>query len=95
MNKHDPVRTAKVFWSGRSQAVRLPSQFRFNTDEVTIRREGEKVILQPKPASGAAHDEDEWAWLDRLSGDVDPDFEAAALEEMPWGPEDPESKLEK
>ncbi len=29
-------RTAKVFWSGRSQAVRLPKDLRFDTDEVLI-----------------------------------------------------------
>ena len=31
---------AKVFWSGRSQAVRLPKTFRFDTDQVRIRRHG-------------------------------------------------------
>ena len=40
---------AKVFMNGRSQAVRLPKEFRFDTPEVLIRREGEKVILFPKP----------------------------------------------
>jgi len=39
--------TAKVFWSGRSQAVRLPKEFRFGTGEVAIRREGQRVILEP------------------------------------------------
>jgi virulence-associated protein VagC len=38
---------AKVFWSGRSQAVRLPKEFRFDTAEVSIHREGERVILEP------------------------------------------------
>jgi len=42
-----PERRAKVFWTGRSQAVRLPKEFRFTDDEVAIRREGERVILQP------------------------------------------------
>ncbi len=37
--------TAKVFWSGRSQAVRLPKGFRFDTDTVRIRRHGQAVIL--------------------------------------------------
>ena len=41
--------TAEIFWSGRSQAVRLPKAFRFaeGTSEVAIRREGDKVILEP------------------------------------------------
>lgn len=40
--------TAKVFSTGRSQAVRLPKAFRFDTDEVTIERHGDGVILRPK-----------------------------------------------
>lgn len=40
--------TAKVFTTGRSQAVRLPKAFRFDTAEVTIERHGEAVILRPK-----------------------------------------------
>ncbi len=39
--------TAKLFWNGRSQAVRLPKEFRFSGDAVTVRREGEAVILEP------------------------------------------------
>lgn len=40
---------AKIFWSGHSQAVRLPKEFRFEegTGEVEIRREGGRVILEP------------------------------------------------
>ncbi len=43
----DSVKRAKVFWNGRSQAVRLPKEFRFDADEVCIRREGTAVILEP------------------------------------------------
>lgn len=38
---------AKVFWSGRSQAVRLPKEFRFRTDTVIVRQEGDTLILEP------------------------------------------------
>jgi antitoxin VapB len=38
---------AKVFWTGRSQAVRLPKEFRFDTETVSVRREGTSVILEP------------------------------------------------
>jgi len=38
---------AKVFWTGRSQAVRLPKEFRFATADVAIHREGHRVILEP------------------------------------------------
>ena len=46
-----PPQTAKVFRTGRSQAVRLPREFRFDTQEVFIRREGDAVILTPKPTN--------------------------------------------
>jgi len=42
-------RTARVFMTNRSQAVRLPKEFQFSTDEVFIRKEGEDVILSPRP----------------------------------------------
>jgi antitoxin VapB len=38
---------AKIFMNGRSQAVRIPKQFRFQGSEVKIRKEGNKVILEP------------------------------------------------
>jgi virulence-associated protein VagC len=38
---------AKLFKNGRSQAVRLPKEFRFSGDQVLVRREGEAVILEP------------------------------------------------
>ena len=38
---------AKLFWNGRSQAVRLPREYRFEGGEVSIRRDGDKVILEP------------------------------------------------
>jgi antitoxin VapB len=37
--------TAKVFTTGRSQAVRLPKEFRFKSSEVCIKRIGSVVIL--------------------------------------------------
>jgi antitoxin VapB len=42
-------RTAKVFMTNRSQAVRLPKEYQFDTDEVFIRKVGEDVILSPRP----------------------------------------------
>jgi antitoxin VapB len=40
--------TAKIFENGRSQAVRLPKEFRFSSDEVMVNRIGDVVILMPK-----------------------------------------------
>ena len=42
---------AKLFMNGRSQAVRLPKEFRFVGSEVLIRKEGENIILSPRPSS--------------------------------------------
>jgi len=42
------MKTAKLFRNGRSQAVRLPKEFRFAGDEVVVRRSGKRVILEPK-----------------------------------------------
>lgn len=66
--------TAKVFWSGRSQAVRLPKEFRFEGSEVRIRRLGQAVLLEPVT--------DDWAWLEELVGGLDPDFVRAALDRL-------------
>jgi virulence-associated protein VagC len=54
-------RRAKLFWNGRSQAVRLPKEFRFEGDAVEIRREGSAVILEP--VTQADWPEDYWEWV--------------------------------
>lgn len=68
------VDRARVFWSGRSQAVRLPKEYRFEGDEVRIRRRGSAVILEPIP--------EDWSWLDELAtaGRLDGDFVEAVTE---------------
>lgn len=42
---------AKLFINGGSQAVRLPKEFRFEGDEVRVRRLGEGVVLEPMTSS--------------------------------------------
>jgi antitoxin VapB len=69
------MQTAKVFWSGRSQAVRLPKRFRVEGREVRIRQRGKEIILEPVP--------DTWAWLDAIAGPLDDDF-VEAVQEQPW-----------
>jgi antitoxin VapB len=64
---------ARIFWSGRSQAVRLPKQFRFHGQEVRIRRHGSAVILEPIA--------EDWAWLDAIAGKLDQDFVRAVKEQ--------------
>ena len=48
-------RTAKIFMNNRSQAVRLPKEFQFNTPEVFIRRQGDDVILSARPMDWSAY----------------------------------------
>jgi antitoxin VapB len=67
-------RTAKVFMTNRSQAVRLPKEFQFTTDEVVIRKVGADVILSPR-----ARD-----WKDYLaSAPVASDAFMADVEDLP------------
>lgn len=55
---------AKLFRNGRSQAVRLPREFRFEGDAVRVRRVPEGVLLEPMIADSA-----KWfAELDRAGG---------------------------
>lgn len=64
--------TAKIFMTGRSQAVRLPKEFRFEGSQVKIRREGNAVVLEPMSS--------DWAWLDALPDTVDSDFVDSVLD---------------
>lgn len=60
------VATAKIFINGSSQAVRLPKEFRFDVDEVCIKRIGSAVLLFPKEAA--------WALMREALGKADDDF---------------------
>jgi antitoxin VapB len=64
---------ARVFWSGRSQAVRLPKEYRFEGEEVRIRRHGDAVILEPITS--------DWGWLDAIAGQLSDDFLAKGREQ--------------
>ena len=45
------MKTAKVFKSGNSQAVRIPREFHLDDDEVEIRRRGRTLVLEPRKRS--------------------------------------------
>ncbi len=47
------TKTAKIFRSGNSQAVRIPKEFQLEGTEVEIRRRGDTLILRPKRKSWA------------------------------------------
>jgi antitoxin VapB len=67
---------AKLFTHGRSQAVRLPKEYRFEGKEVRITKIGDRVILEPMTSDTATP----WELIDRLG---DKPF-------MPEGREQPE-----
>jgi antitoxin VapB len=61
------AKTAKIFMHGRSQAVRLPKEFRLPGKEARVSKVGDKVILEPmeeKPFDARAF----WAEIDALGG---------------------------
>lgn len=58
----EPLKTAKLFKNGRSQAVRLPKEFRFDGTEVAIRRNPEtgEVVLSPQASLESPLSFEEW-----------------------------------
>ncbi len=68
------MKRTKLFWSGRSQAVRLPIEFRFHDHQARIRRHGNAVILEPMA--------DDWSWLDAIVAKLDTDFVEAVEEQL-------------
>ena len=75
------TKTAKLFWTGRSQAVRLPKEFRMPGGEVRIRRQGRAVVLEPIA--------DDWGWLDDIQGKFSDDFLAEGRNQPPMPPPRP------
>lgn len=68
------METTRVFWSGSSQAVRLPQAFRVDVQQVRIQKRGQQIILEPI--------EENWGWLDALPGPLDDDAAVATLESV-------------
>lgn len=50
-----PQRSAKLFMNNRSQAVRLPKDFQFRTQEVFIRKVGSDIVLSPRPSDWSSY----------------------------------------
>ena len=73
--------TAKLFKHGRSQAVRLPKEFRFEGREVRVTKVGDRVILEPMTPADAMP----WSTIDQLG---DSPF-------MPEGREQPEPPVDR
>ena len=61
---------AKLFWNGRSQAVRLPKEFRFERDRVRVSRMGAGVLIEPLPPGEKESVEEWFARIDALRDDA-------------------------
>jgi antitoxin VapB len=79
--------TAKLFKSGRSQAVRLPKAFRLPGTEVRVRRVGRGVLLEPMEFDFAA-------WRAELDRFADVPFMEEGREQPPM-PEDDDLTLDR
>lgn len=78
------MQTAKLFKNGRSQAVRLPAEFRFEGDEVLIRRDPDTgdVILSPRNRKF-----EDWVKLrDKLIAESPGEFESFEIPRDPAPP---------
>ena len=60
---------AKLFWNGRSQAVRLPKEFRFEGDRVRVTRMGAGVLIEPLPTVEKETLEELFARMDAMGAD--------------------------
>ena len=69
------IQTAKVFMNGRSQALRLPKEFRFDTDEVYISKQGDNLIIFPKKPT--------WDDFFATTSAFDDDFLADRQDDLP------------
>ena len=89
VSKSSAPTRAKLFWNGRSQAVRLPKEFRFEGDEVSIRREGDAVILEPIAKRGWPPGF--WEWVD----DHRAELELGEVEPMRLELRDPDTEVDR
>lgn len=60
------METAKIFQTGRSQAVRLPKAYRFDAEDVVIKKFGRGVLLLPL--------HNPWQAMEEAVGEFEPDF---------------------
>lgn len=69
------MRTAKIFKSGNSQAVRIPKEFKLEGDEVEIEKKGEALVLRPRKRS--------WVMLNKSLQKFTDDFMEKGRKEPP------------
>ncbi len=81
MATDEKIATAKLFMNGRSQAVRLPKEFRFEGTEVRVRRVGDAVILESLHHRGWPRGF--WRRLDTLRRGLDVDQLQRPVDPLP------------
>lgn len=74
--KPEANQKAKLFQNGRSQAVRLPKEFRFSGDSVNILRVGKAVVLYPE--------DEPWELFMEALKMFPPDFMADGRNQPEW-----------
>ena len=75
IHKRLTMKTAKVFKSGNSQAVRIPKEFHLEGSEVEIQKKGDVLILRPKKKS--------WATFFQSLGKFSDDFMLTGRKQLP------------
>ncbi|MBR8426358.1 MULTISPECIES: antitoxin [Burkholderia cepacia complex] len=65
------TRHARLFRNGRSQAVRIPREFELPVSEVTIHREGRRLIIEPVEVTSLRELFAQWTPLDETFPDID------------------------
>ena len=76
------VQTTRVFMNGRSQAVRIPAEFRFEEEEVYINRIGDTLMLTPRSALADTLRQGAELITDDFMADGRPDEIATVREEL-------------
>lgn len=68
------TREVHLFRNGRNQAVRIPVEFALPGDTATMRREGDKLIIEPIRETGLLALLDSWEPMDEPFPDIDSDL---------------------
>ncbi len=69
-----PERHVRLFRNGRNQALRIPREFELEGDEAVIRKEGDRLIVEPVRKKRLLDLLDRWEPLDEPFPDVDEDL---------------------
>jgi len=75
-DRNNTARIAKVFRNGSNQAIRLPKDYEIDANEVYISRQGDMIVIRPKPRTWGQY----FATAHRLVDDFPEDIEDLPLE---------------